>query len=397
MVVSTTLCYPNPAAPTQGIFVARRLREMARRVPLAVVAPVPWFPIVRPISFDLRHGAHSTPPVRHPRMFYLPGVAKSLDAAFYARALTAALREMPGRADIRLIDAHFEWPDAVGALYAARRLGLPIVCTLRGKLHSQAAHPRKRRRIVNMLRTAGALIAVSRALADDARRIAEADLPITVIPNGIDGSMFRHVDEAGRRAARDALGWDDGARYVVSVGHLQALKGFDRLVEVWPAVRSRIGDARLVLVGGPAGEPSFERRLRGRIEALNLRSSVTLAGRREPADVAKMLQAADLFALASRSEGWCNALAEALACGCPAVATDVGGNREIILDASLGRLVPPDDGEMLSTALIDALTTPWDRPRIATAGGRRSWQQVAAECVDVFISVCPQIAESVID
>ena len=64
---------------------------------------------------------------------------------------------------------------------------------------------------------------------------------------------------------------------------------------------------------------------------------------RHGAPARALLNAADLFALASRSEGWCNAIAEALACGCPVVATDVGGVPEVIEHGVDGYLVPARD------------------------------------------------------
>src|ERR1044071_1062333 len=110
-VLSTALCYPTPANPLQGIFVQRRLAEIARLMPLRVVVPIPWFPLVRPDqSRDLERaragsvkgessvgGAknkrlaarspkgvpgdsqNESPPVDYERMFYLPGILKSLD------------------------------------------------------------------------------------------------------------------------------------------------------------------------------------------------------------------------------------------------------------------------------------------------------------------------------
>jgi len=381
-VLSTTLCYPNPPSPAQGVFVQRRLREIAKIMPLSVVAPVPWFPGIAPVPFDLRSGECDSPPVRFVRMFYLPGLFKRLDARFFAKALAEAIRDGAGPVD--LIDAHFEWPDGVGAFRAARRLGVPFVCTLRGKLVSQIEYPARRRMIREMLVGADALIAVSKSLADLACEVAGRALDVRVIPNGIDGEVFRW--QSDRAAARAACGWQADARYVVSVGHLQELKGFHQLVGVWPEVRRRCGDVRLVLVGGSAGEPGYERRLRGQIDALPLEDVVTLAGRVEPARVAAMLNAADLFALASRSEGWCNAIAEALACGCPVVATDVGGNSEIMNDWGLGRLVPYGEPEALTERICVSLEETWDRARIAEYGGRRSWSEVAGECVEVFRS-----------
>jgi len=326
-------------------------------------------------------------------MFYLPGVFRSLDARFYAKALARELETVRRQQPVELIDAHFEWPDGVGAWRVARQMRLPFVCTLRGKLVSQLVDRSKRRQIVEMLQGADALIAVSQSLAELARDVAGAKLDIRVIPNGIDAKLFRRDAPATEpnvisHAARRELGWADGAKYAVSVGHLQALKGFDRLAMMWPGVWQRVGDARLVLVGGPAGEPAYERRLRDQIHSLSLPDgAVTLAGRVPPETVARMLNAADLFVLASHSEGWCNAIAEALACGCPIVATDVGGNREIVNDGELGRLVPPDNEEALFERIYRGLQKPWNRRHIAEVGGRRSWQQAAQECVDVFHEV----------
>jgi len=69
------------------------------------------------------------------------------------------------------------------------------------------------------------------------------------------------------------------------------------------------------------------------------------------------------------------------------VATDVGGNREIVEDSSLGWLVPFGDRQALVEAICRGLSTDWDREHIARMGGRRDWQQVARQCVDVFESV----------
>lgn len=381
-ILSTTLCYPNPSAPTQGIFVRRRLREISRLVPLRIIAPIPWFPGIRRFDDSVAPITES-PPVLFTRMFYLPGLFKSLDGWFYDRSLDRALGSETGSEEVRLIDAHFVWPDGVGAWRAARGRRLPFVCTIRGKLVSQIKNRFKRKRILAMLRDADALIAVSRSLAELANDVAGTDLGVRVIPNGVDSAVFQRRDN---QAARDECSWSADARYVVSVGHLQELKGFHRLLEIWPDVQRRAGDVRLVLVGGDAGEPAYAARLRRDAERLG-RGVIEFAGRAAPDRVATMLNAADLFVLASRSEGWCNALAESLACGCPAVATEVGGNTEILCEPALGFLAPFGDPAALTDAICAALDQAWDRDRIADVGGRRTWQQVARECVDVFESV----------
>ncbi len=390
-VISTTLCYPTPAAPMQGIFVQRRLAEIAMLTPLHVVVPVPWFPVLSPARFELGEAAGALPPTWYQRMAYVPGILKPFDARWYERSLLAGIDALKrtGRIEgVRLIDAHFEWPDGVGAYRAARRLGVPFVCTLRGKLVSQIEHPSKRRQIREMLLGADALISVSKSLAELACHVAAKDLAIHVIPNGIDTAVFHH--RADREAIRKELGWPPDARVVVSIGHLQELKGFHHLVELWPSVRKLAGNARLVLIGGSAGEAAYERRLRDRIEELGLTDYVSLAGRLKPEEIARRLNAADLFTLASQSEGWCNALAESLACGCPAVVTDVGGNEEVMNEWGLGRLVPYGNWEAFAERVAWALEEPWERAKIAEFGGRRSWQQTARECVDVIEKVLSQ-------
>jgi glycosyltransferase involved in cell wall biosynthesis len=97
-----------------------------------------------------------------------------------------------------------------------------------------------------------------------------------------------------------------------------------------------------------------------------------------------MYNAADVFVNSARSEGWCNAINEALAVGTPVVATDVGGNREQVHSPGLGLIVPEGDSDALADGVIAALDRRWDRSSIAAAAARRTWHQVACEVEAVF-------------
>lgn len=395
-ILSTTLCYPSPANPGNGIFVRRRLAEVHGHIPIRVVSPIPVCPPIRRRPEIPAYDATQSPPVCWPSMFYIPRVLKTLDPYFYAETLDAAMHERPDLAACRLIDAHFVWPDGVGAWHVARRRNRPFVCTIRGKLVSQARFPAQRKRIAEMLRDADRLIAVSQSLAELARDVADAPLDIAVIPNGVNTDALNRTAPDDQptgfdHTARAALDWPTDSPHIVAVGHFQRLKGFHRLIDAWPDVMQRCNGARLVLVGGPVGEPAYERELARAADSVNTNHpnaahpAIEFAGRKTSAEIAVMLNAADGFALTSDSEGWCNAIAEALACGCPVVATDVGGNREQVGDdGKLGRLVPLGDRGALAAAIADVLSHPPDRRAIALAGRRRSWQQTAAECVDVY-------------
>jgi len=108
-------------------------------------------------------------------------------------------------------------------------------------------------------------------------------------------------------------------------------------------------------------------------------------GRQDSIAVARWLAAADLFCLPSYSEGCPNVVVEALATGCPVVATRVGGIPELI-DPDSGVLVPPRDATALADGLAAALGRSWDRSAIARRH-QRSWADAAAETWRICTSV----------
>lgn len=378
-VASVTMCYPSRRDPGQGVFVERRLSALIRHCDVRVICPRPWFPLWR--RADCAAARDGAPPVTDVPMLYAPGVLKSLDVAAFARAAERGLRESLAAAPIDLVDAHFEWPDGVGAWRAARKLGLPIVVTLRGKLVRHSQYAARRRQMADMLRDADGLIAVSRSLADLAREIAGRAINVSVVPNGVDASVFRPLPTSSHATTR--IGATAG-RKILSVGHLQRLKGFDLLIEALPAVRRECGDVRLTLVGGPAGESRFEASLARLVDRLGLRDTVRFAGRLEPNRINELLNDADVFVLASRTEGWSNALTEALAAGTPVVASNVGGNPEQVAQGETGLLFNAEDAADLSERIVEALQRPWNRPAIAARSAARSWSHVADETFAIF-------------
>ena len=125
---------PSPANPSSGIFVQRRLEAMAVHADVHVLQPVPYFPFVRPLP-DWVHG----PPrltgelrVEHVPMFYLPGVLKSRDATWLAMSIERRIAQMHSERRIDLIDAHFGYPEGAACVAIGKRLGIPVLVTIRG-------------------------------------------------------------------------------------------------------------------------------------------------------------------------------------------------------------------------------------------------------------------------
>src|SRR5262249_21320501 len=119
--------------------------------------------------------------------------------------------------------------------------------------------------------------------------------------------------------------------------------------------------------------------------------SVSFIGMAAQNTLAELMSAADVFCLASSSEGWPNVVHEALACGTPVVATDVGAVRQMLPLPRLGTVVPPGDDIALAAALRDALTRAWDHSLISSWGRSRSWDTVAKEVLQEATAVVAHV------
>jgi glycosyltransferase involved in cell wall biosynthesis len=114
-------------------------------------------------------------------------------------------------------------------------------------------------------------------------------------------------------------------------------------------------------------------------DTLGVADRVIFAGRRD--DVPQMLKASRLFYLPSRSEGLSNAMLEAMACSLPCVATNVGGNRELVSDQVNGYLVPSDDPEAAAGRILSLLRDASLRAQMGRAGRRVAVERFGAEAM----------------
>jgi glycosyltransferase involved in cell wall biosynthesis len=380
--------FPNAAAPGLGLFVRERMFRVARHLPLAVVAPVAWFPfqgLIRrwrpdfrpmPPREELQEGVR----VLHPRFLSFPGLFKGADGYFLALSCLPVLRRLRRRFDFCIIDSHFAYPDGFAATLLGRWLGRPATITLRGTEVSLSRFPSRRRGILRAVEGAARVFTVADSIAGHLRQLG-ANKPILRVGNGVDADRF--VPEP-RTDARHRLGIGDGTKVLVTVGGLCERKGFHRVIEILPLLRERFPDLLYLVVGGASSEGDWSARLRAQVAALGLEGQVLFLGPVAPDDLRWSLSAADVFVLATRNEGWANVFLEAMACGLPVVTTDVGGNAEVVASPALGRLVPFGDPAALTEALGEALAGDWDRAAIRDWACANSWDRRVATLVAEF-------------
>jgi glycosyltransferase involved in cell wall biosynthesis len=218
-----------------------------------------------------------------------------------------------------------------GALACARWRGVPTVITRHSIIGAKPVLVRTALHLTARLLTGSAdgLIAVSRACALEANGFAG---PVRVIPNGVDLAVFR-PDHGLRARVREELGYRDEDVVVGFVGRLHSTKGVPVLFSLFERLALANSHVRLAVVGpGP---------LRGWALARAARNAgrATVLGTQPYDRVAGLLNAMDVFAFPSRSEGFGISVLEAMACGIPSVAFGRWGLKELIEDGGSGFLV----------------------------------------------------------
>ena len=382
-VLSICTVFPNPAEEELGLFVRNRLQHLASLVSVRVVAPVP---VVDYAAFRLRNGRipngrlDQNLLVYFPSWFYPPH-GGSINAFFLAGRLLPYLSRLSREYPFQVLDAHFGYPEGIAAALISASLQCPFTITLRGNETMHAGSLSKRRWMSWAIRRAARVITVSEALVKFAVSLGGEIRRIRTIPNGIDTTLFfpRPLAETRQR-----LGLPVDRPVIVSAGYLIERKGHHRVVQALRDLRREGSNAELWIVGGPGREGDFTAQIGAAVRENGLEDVVHFTGTLKPSVLAEFMSSADVFCLASSREGWPNVVNEALACGTPAVASDVGGVRDMIPSPDYGLVIPAGDPAALKAALEKALLSEWNRARIAAWGQARSWTQVAAETASVL-------------
>jgi teichuronic acid biosynthesis glycosyltransferase TuaC len=380
-IAIATHFFPSSSQPHRGMpiyEISKALAKIADVRVFCVDSVYPRHKLLRPRTFVARDAepSYTVPGVNVEYLNYpaLPLVSRSLNGYNCGRALLSHLRDL--RPDV--IVGYNVYPEGFGALSAGRELGIPVVI---GALGSDllADHDYLVTRLTaRTLRNASLVLSVSDQLRNAAIQLGISPEKCITIRNGCDFNIFK---PSSRESARSKLNVAPRAELAVFVGRLVPLKGLREFFQAAALLSTSRPNLRIVCIG----EGPLENELICRAAQPDLKGRVEFVKSATPLEIASWITASSVLCLPSYSEGCPNVVIEALSCGRPVVASNVGGIPELV-DPHCGILVPPHDPNQLANGISRALDHPWDHHQIAAAS-RRSWHDVARETLEACDSV----------
>jgi glycosyltransferase involved in cell wall biosynthesis len=382
--------YPNVAIPRRGLWAEGMVRHSQDKWDSCVVAPVPHCP---PIPFLGENYSRfrrvpgraqtGTADVFHPRALTPPGGRfRRLEGDLLLACVEKQVESLARRFQFEVIHAHFTYPEGWVSARLGERLGIPVVITEHSSWRSWSdREPTILRRARWAVEHCAAHVSVGTALHDEIREIVGDRAPLSVIPCGVDETIFAPPPPDVVRRPHQLL----------FVGAVRAVKGLDVLLKALAILRGQGRKETLTVIG----DSFFSAYVKARREAeamardLGLGEAVTFLGGMDPTDVARAMQQSAVLVSPSHRETLGLVLIEALACGTPVVATLSGGPADIVT-ADVGRLIPVGDPKAMAEAIAEVVDAnakfPVDRLR-AHALSKFNWTHVTDSYLQLYLRI----------
>jgi len=335
LLVITNL-FPTSLDPGRATFNYQQFRELSKYHDIEVLVPVSWIDYVhskRDKKFDPGMKYKIIP------FFNIPGFARILNPFFIFISLILFLFPYSSVFKANAFILSWAYPDAVAGSMLAMVFNKKTICKVHGNdINVFATHVSKKPLIKWALNRSSAVVAVSNDLAKKVKALGINKPHISTIYNGVNHAVFNVPEEKHT---------DHSTKTILYVGNLKVKKGCLDLFEAVNEIDSRDSDSyELVYIGdGPCGVIIKEKS-----RVLDDNKKVILLGRLPHNEIVDWYKKADLLCLPSYNEGVPNVVLEAMACGLPVIATNVGGIPEV-LPESCGQLVDAGDISALSKAL----------------------------------------------
>lgn len=384
-----TNAFPTPAEPGRGIFTLQLIKHLEGHFDITVVCPLPWFPKIAGLARIKKYQNYSLVPASYtvkgtrvisPKYLLIPGLSESLHASLMYFGISGCLKTLHSQHDFKAVNSHWLYPDSAAVERAAQHLGIPHIATGMGcDVNHDIYDPTKRSTILSLLESVTAITVKAESLKQVLIKNGTSPAKISVIPNGVDTTKFRILDQD---QCRTNLGLAGTNPLILYVGRLSEEKNVATLIGAI-AQLARSGDTiDLAVVGnGPLADELV--RLSNE---LGVSEHIHFYGDVDHDTIPVWMGAADYFCLPSFREGCPNVVLEALACGKPVIASRVGAIPDFV-SASCGILFNPEKVTEVVTSITRALTTDWDPIAISTRVQNLSWDTTAENYARVIHTI----------
>lgn len=358
--------YPNRIDPNVCVFIQQLVWSFADRgIKCSVICPMPVNFSKEYVKFPFKGTEKNENgkeiEIYYPKYFslgqtgsFFPKWRVAFTTNTYTRAVDSVLKKMKIKPDV--LYSHFICPSGVTASRLGKKYGIPPFMA-----HGEATYMGDakygNKKLKKELEGLTGVIAVSSQNKDYCVNAGIVDASIVqVFPNGYRKERFRQHDKL---EARKKFGWDNDAFIVGFCGSFDERKGILRL----QAAVDQIEGVQFACAGKGKQIPTSEKC----IWAKPVNNS----------DLPWFYSALDVFVLPTRHEGCCNAIVEAIACGCPIVSSNRSFNIDIC-DETNSILVDPDDVEQIKNAVME-LKTKEDKRRQLSDGSLKKAEMLSLE------------------
>jgi glycosyltransferase involved in cell wall biosynthesis len=391
-VLCITNLFPNKYEPNRGMFNFQLFMALAKLVNMRIIAPIPYYPGMSLLPgfthFGRVKGAVDMEnlnniKVYHPRYFSLPKIGRSFYGYFYFIGIRKLIQEIKKDFDFDVILSSFAYPDGYASFLLAKKLNKPLVSEILGSdIYLHAKHYFRKHMILKSLKNSQKVIAMSEGLKKEVIRHGVLKENIIVNYNGVNKNIFFYKD---KMVAKKELGLDSEVCNVLFVGNLVPVKGIENLLHAMAQlVKSENKKFMLYIIG----YGSLKSLLSTMSYQMGLEKFIHFIGEKNHNEISTWMQACDLFCLPSYSEGVPNVILEAMSCGTPVVASEVGGIPEIVTPNEQGILVPPGDPNALAKALIIASDKQWNYKEISNSTSKFTWDNSAKKLYLALLGEC---------
>ncbi|MBU1057121.1 MAG: glycosyltransferase [Proteobacteria bacterium] len=372
-----TTLFPNQAQPFHGIFVKRRYESIIKKgnIRYNFICPISFtsqFSKLARIPLSTNLGSSS---INYPRFCTFPKILKTFDGPLLYFFTKSLVKQKAKKYIPDFIDANYAYPDGYAAMQHAKTIKKPMILTVRGSdLYLLAKDKCRRNKISQTLRFASGVIALSEGLKKLAIELGACPEHIKVIGNGVDQNLFIPVTKNISKVNRGRLGIPEKARVILGVGRLVPLKRFDLMLYVISKIKKSSSHPVYGIIVGAGPEMGKLQQIAASLDILN---QVKFVGQKSPEELPKWYNLSDALMVLSTHEGSPNVPMEALSCGTPVIATQVGNLPEII---------NKDNGILLKNINIDTIASattdywhnnPSPQDRISNSVALYSWDAVA--------------------